>query len=267
MRSEKLLNAIGNINDTLITDAMAMPSKMEKPKVARWIKYVAMAACLCLIFVLPIAAAQSELFVDIFTDMTGWHIQAREYYTDRDFSKEVRTLAKEEAGAITYYPAETLEEVEEFLGIDLPHNPLLTEEIRDEVHIETEVNGQMQRYDSHCLLRLAFSEDGSVLAADTDVAYRYGIMSLQVLYRIPTEDATFKGGGGIGGIDASITEAQTFTTSSGREYAVICNNAGEGIFSCLGYTVVDRVLVQVSLVGRSEEEMRQAVIEVLEAYE
>ncbi len=267
MRREKMLSAIGKIDDELIMDAMAVPSENAKPKASRWLKYSAIAACLCLLFILPIAAAQSELLVDIFTDMTGWHIQAKEYYTDRDFSKEVRSLAKEGAGTWSYYPMDSLEEVEEFLGIDLPRNPLLTEEIRDEVHIETEVNGKMERYDSHCLLHLAFSEDGSVLAADTDVAYRYGILSLQVLYRIPTEDATFKGGGGIGGIDASITEAQTFETSSGREYAVICNSAGEGIFSCLGYTVVDRVLVQVSLIGRSEEEMRQAVIEVLEAYE
>lgn len=266
MRSEKMLSAIGKINDELIMDAMVAPSESAKPKASRWVKYGALAACLCLLFILPIAAAQSELLVDILSDMTGWHIQAKEYYTDKEFSKEVRSLAKEMAGTWNYYPMDTLDETEEFLGIDLPRNPLLTKEIRDEVHIEAEVNGKMERYDAHCLLRLAFSEDGSVLAADTDVAYRYGIMPLQVLYRIPTEDATFKGGGGISGINASITEAQIFETSSGREYAVICNSAGDGIFSCRGYTVVDRILIEVSLIGRSEEEMRQAVVEVLEGF-
>lgn len=266
MKSEKLLSAIGEINDTLITEPLTKPLETAKPRRVRWVKYAAVAACLCLLFVLPIAAAQSDLMVEFFTDLTGWHIGTKKYYTDRDFSKEVRSLAREAAGTRKYYPMDTLEEAEEFLGISLPNNPMLTGEIRDKVYVETEVDGEMEHYESHCLLELSFSEDESVLAADTQAAYRYGLMHLYVLYRIPTEAAYSKGGGGIGGIDANITGAQTFVTASGREYAIVCTSSGEDIFSCYGYTVVDKILVEVSLIGRSEEEMRQAVTEIMEGY-
>ncbi len=266
MRSERLLNAIGEIDDDLILEAMVIPLKCQKPKQIRWIKYGALAACLCLLLALPIAAANNEMLVDIFADMTGWYIRSKEYYTDRDFSKEVRSLSKELAGEQTYLPMDSLEKAEAFLGIAIPDNPRLTGAIKDEVHIEVEVHGQRNRYDTPCLVYLAFDEDGSVTAADTNAAYRYGQMHLYVMYRIPTEDAVSKGGGGIGGIEANITETQSYITSSGRECTVVYTRTGDGIFSGYGYTVADSILVELSLIGRSEEEIQQAMTEVLEGF-
>ncbi len=267
MKSERLLNAIGENDDELILEAMVMPSESQNPKQIRWIKYGALAACLCLLLVLPIAAASNnEMLVDIFADMTGWYIHSKEYYTDRDFSKEVRSLSKELAGEQTYLPMDSLEQTETFLGIAIPDNPRLSETIKDEVHIEVEVNGQRIRYDTPCLVYLAFDENGAVTAADANAAFRYGQMHLYVMYRIPTVDAVSKGGGGIGGIDANITETQSYITSSGRECAVIYTSTGDGIFSGYGYTVVDSILVELSLIGRSEEEIQQAMTEVLEEF-
>lgn len=265
MRSEQILSAVGNISDELILQAMEPPK--EKTKGARWVKYVAAAACLCLLLALPIVAARNDLIVDFFADMTGWSIRSKDYFTDRDFSGEVRSLAKEKAGQSMYLPMEDPEQAETFLGIEIPENPLLTEDIADQVHIEVEENGQMIRYDTPCLISLAFSEDGSVVAADTQTAYRYEQMHLYVLYRMPTEYAASLGGGGIGVQNADTAQLQTYTTASGRECAVSCTTDENGICSGRGYTVVDSVLVELSLVGRAEEDIRQVIEEVLEAFE
>lgn len=265
MKSEKILNAIGQIDDEFILQAME-PSENANIRGNRWIKYAAIAACLCLLLALPIIATQNEMLVDIFSDMTGWRVRAKGYYTDKDFSKEVRALSQELAGDTKYVPMESLEQVEVFLGVAIPDNSLLTEEIADEAHIEVEKNGQRIRYDTPCLIYLAFSEDGSVLTVDTTAAYRYEQMHLYVTYRIPTEYAASVGGGGFGNQQTNIADSQTYITPSGRECAVFYTSSGDGVFSGFGYTVVDSVLVELSLVGRSEAEIRKAITEVLNGF-
>lgn len=266
MRSEKLLSAIGSIDDELILQAMTARSENTNHRRTRWIKYAAVAACLCLLLALPIVAARNEMLVDFFADMTGWHIRSKEYFADKDFSREVRSLSKKAAGESTNLPMENLEQVEEFLGIAIPKNPLLTAEIADKVHMEVETNGQSVRYDTPCLVYLAFSEDGSVVAADTHAAYRYKQMHLYVTYRMTTEYAVSIGGGGMGNQNADMAQLQTYITDSGRECAVFFEKSGDGIYSGRGYTVVDAVLIELSLIGRSEENIQQAITEVLEAF-
>lgn len=266
MRSQKILNAIGRIDDELILEAMTIHSERVNTKPVRWIKFGALAACLCLLLALPIVATQSDLLVDIFSDMTGWRVRAKGYYSDKDFSKEVRALSQELAGDTKYAPMESLEQVEEFLGVAIPDNSLLTEEIADEVHIEVEENGQRIRYDTPCLIYLAFSEDGSTIAVDTTAAYRYEQMHLYVTYRMPTEYATAIDGGGFGSQQANIVGSQTYITPSGRECAVFYTSTGDGVFSGYGYTVVDAVLVELSLVGKSEAEIRKVITEVLDGF-
>lgn len=266
MKSEKLLSAIGNIDDELVLQGVTVRSEKTNHRRTRWIKYAAVAACLCLLLALPIVAARNEMLVYFFADMTGWRISSKDYFTDKDFSREVRSLSKKSAGESTYLPMENLEQVEEFLGIAIPANPLLTDEIADEVHMEVEMNGQSIRYDTPCLVYLAFSEDGSVVVADTNAAYRYKQMHLYVTYRMTTEYAVSIGGGGISDQNADMTQLQTYITDSGRECAVYFEKSGDGIYSGRGYTVVDAVLVELSLIGRSEENIQQAITEVLEAF-
>ena len=104
------------------------------------------------------------------------------------------------------------------------------------------------------------------VAADTQAAYRYKQMHLYVTYRMTTEYAVSIGGGGIGDQNADMAQLQTYITDSGRECAVFFEKSGDGICSGRGYTVVDAVLIELSLIGRSEENIQQAITEVLEAF-
>ena len=58
MKEEKLLNAIGNISDDLIDDAVIVASKKTQP--ITWMRRLAIAACLC--FLIAISAVITPLF-------------------------------------------------------------------------------------------------------------------------------------------------------------------------------------------------------------
>lgn len=63
MKNEKILNALGKINDDMIADArIGTPAKKSTPK---WVRWVAMAACLCLI------VAASSLIAPLFGGESG----------------------------------------------------------------------------------------------------------------------------------------------------------------------------------------------------
>ena len=47
MKNDQILDAIGTINDEAIADARAY----QRPKTRRWVKWGAMAACVCLLVI------------------------------------------------------------------------------------------------------------------------------------------------------------------------------------------------------------------------
>ena len=265
MNSEKLLRAIGDIDEELIAQAAACEIQRAKP--VRWVKYTAVAACLCLLLALPIVAARNEMLVDFFSNLMGWRIYTKEYVKDREFSKNVQELAKIRAGETVRMTFDSLVQTEEYLGISLPENPLLAEQMTDQVHMEVESNGRTERFDAPCLVTLVFAEDGSMVAADVDAAYRYDGMHLYVTYRITTQYAASVDGGGISYPTADIADLQTYTTASGRECAVYYTKNAEGICTADGYTVMDGILVNLSLITRAESDAQQAIAALMEAFE
>ena len=277
MKSERLLQALGKIDDQWIVDAMELPEK-AKPVRRRWVKYGLIAACLCLLLAVPIVASQTDLIVDVFSDMTGWNVRTKNYFANTDFSEElieqVKELAEDETGwkrdavnRTIYIPVDSEVEAEKKLGIAIPNNALLTEEIKDDIHMEVEENGAWVRYDRHCLLQVTFDREGNVRRADTMIAYRYEGSSVTVTYGMMTEDVTRVDGGGFGSVRVENMQEQRFVSTAGRECVVYYSENQQGKYFAYGYTVVDKVLLEISIIGESRGMLEERMVRFLNAYE
>lgn len=272
MKSEVLLKAIGKIEDELVLAAVEAPDEKTSARRKGWMKWGALAACLCLFLVIPVAAATKSLLVQFYPDRTGWEIDwnNKERIAVADFSENVQKFLEELGNESQYIDMESLEKAEEFLGVEVPDNVLLTEAIKDELHIETEVNGQKKKYDSHCLVRFGIDDDGKLLAVNTKAAYRYKKLLVQVTYQMKTEENVWENGGGFGGMNFEGLELQHYTTPSGRECTIFYDSFGVGNkkrCSGYGYVYIDGVLIELNIMYDSERMVQKSMIELLDAFE
>ena len=267
MKNDKLLNAIGKINDELVFAAMEVPIKKVRAKRKAWIKGGAIAACLCLFLVIPVAAAAKDILVNILSDRTGWSVTTKERIAVEDFSNEVQEFVKESKEESKFLVMENVAEAEKFLGVALPDNMLLEEASKDDMHVEININGQKERYDAHCIVYLRKNKEEKLALANTEAAYRYGGVYVSVNYRINTEDNRYDSGFGVVFEERQSSEAIEYITSSGRECVIFYEGEEGGIFGGYGYTLVDGVLVQLYLLNRSEESVQNCMLKLLDAFE
>lgn len=271
MKNEKLLNAIGKIDDELILAAVEVPAKKEKKKRSVWIKWGALAACLCLFLVTPVAAAAKDLMVEILSDRIGWSVKTKERISVEDFSKEVQELVKEMETESKFLAMESVDEAEEFLGVPIPDNAVLAGAMKDELHVETDVSGQKERYDVHCLVYLRKDKEGELIVVDTEAAYRYWGAPVRVNYRMITDSNSYDSGFGVLYSDEfdreQNPEAKTHVTPSGRECTVFYSGEEHGLFTGYGYVLVDDVLIQVSIIDKAGENVQSCMMDILDAFE
>lgn len=261
MKQEKLLLAMGDICDAFVLDAMQAPVKSNR---RIWTKWVAVAACLCLLIAIPVAGAHSDLIVEFLSGENRWSVRSEYRFTERDFSKEVRKHGKQENAGTLYFPMESLEEAEEFLGVELPYNSSLERAVPDELHVEFEENGKRVRYEEHCLVMLHYGEHGKLNVADIWAQYRHGTSVVRIYYRMPTTNIPYKNGGGMGGFDEEAIE-ERYVSPCGREFSIFYT--GEILNDSYGYGVIDGVLLEVEVIDRSEENVRKYMTKILDGFE
>jgi len=236
MKQEKLLYVIGKIDDEFIEEAME--PKMARVSRGRWIKTAAVAACLCVAIAIPIMATQNDLIVTMLSGMHGWHVRTENHFEQTDFSESLRAEAMTQAKEDALW-AEGIEQssinitvdsemaAEKLLGIEIPDNELLSEAIRDQVHLGVEENGQLVRYDSSYILQIIINRQGTIQLVDTMAAYRYKGLPAVVTYRMNTEAVTAKDGGGFGNINVkNMYYSEQYATASGRACEVYYSAVG-----------------------------------------
>ena len=271
MKNEKMLNAIGKIDEDLVLAAMEVPAKKIRVKRNVWLKWGAVAACLCLFLATPVAAAAKVMLVDILADRAGWLVKTKERITVEDFSKEVQEFVEKSEEKSKYFVMESLEEAEEFLGVAIPDNALLEKAVKDKIHREININGQNEQYDAHCMVYLLKNKEGKLAVVDTDATYRYENILVMVNYRMNTDANSYDSGFGVEYSEMSekdqTPKAIEHITPSGRECTIFYEGEAGGIFGGYGYVVVDGVLVQLYLMDISEAKVRNCMLELLDAFE
>lgn len=260
MKTEQLLNAIGDIDDGLVLGAAEADAKPRKNRV----KWGVLAACLCLLVAIPVAAAHTELLVELLSDESGWSVHSEHRFKLRDFSKEVRKLWKGVSAETLYFPMESLDDAEEFLGVEIPYNSSLERAVKDEMHLEVTVDGQKVRYDEHCLVMLHYGLEGKLIGADIWTQYRYSTSVVQIYYRMPTTNIPYEIGGGFTVIEESDVE-QSYISPTGREFAIFYTDAT--LNDGYGYGVVDGVLMELRVSDRSQENLRKWMTKLLDGFE
>ena len=259
---EKLLYAIGNADECLIDEAMSF-RRDRKPSVLRW---VAVAACVCLMLASPVRAVMTEALQKLIHE-NG----ILEYFTpDRlpihRLSSEALAAFPKEAGQTGYLCMDTIGEAEEFLGIDLPDNPVLENALWDELHLGLESG---ERYDSHCILKLYTGDQPEPYGLEVEAAYRMNELLVDVMYRCTTENNPYENGGGVG-FDAEAYQKTQYITESGRTWDFYIKAYDEGKKIAFAFSNIDGMLtwVQVWFVPEyiQEDAIQAQLIEIVEAY-
>ena len=259
---EKLLCAIGNADECLIDEAMSF-RRDRKPTVLRW---VAVAACVCLMLASPVRAVMTEALQKLIHE-NG----ILEYFTsDRlpihRLSREALSAFPKGTGQTSYLCMDTIGEAEEFLGIDLPDNPVLENALWDELHLELESG---ERYNSHCILKLHTGDRPEPYVLDVEAAYRVNGLLVDVMYRCTTENNPYENGGGVC-FDAEMYEETKYIAENGRTWDFYIKVHDEGKKTAFAFSNIDGMLtwVQIWFVPEyiQEDAIQAQLIEIVDAY-
>ena len=259
---EKLLWAIGTADECLIDEAMSF-RRDRKPTVLRW---VAVAACFCLMLASPVRAVMTEALQKLIHE-NG----ILEYFTsDRlpihRLSREALSAFPKETGQTSYLCMDTIGEAEEFLGIDLPDNPVLENALWDELHLGLESG---ERYDSHCILKLHTGDQPEPYGLDVEAAYRMNGLPVDVMYRCTTENNPYDTAGGVA-LDAETYQKTQYTAESGRTWDFYIKAYDEGVKTAFAFSNINGMLtwVQIWVVPEyiQEDAIQAQLIEIVEAY-
>lgn len=259
---EKLLHAIGQADDRLIAEAMDF-RRERKPAVLRW---VAVAACVCLLLASPVGAVMTETLHKLIHD-NG----ILEYFTlDRlpihHLSGEAMAAFPKEVGQSTYLCMDTIGDAEEFLGIELPDNSVLENACLDELHLELESG---TRYDSHCILMLYTGDKPEPYGLDAEAAYRVNGLLVDVMYRCTTERNPYDDGGGVG-FDAEAYQTTQYTDKNGRAWDFHIKTYGDGSKTAFAFSNINGILTWVQIwhipVYIQDDAVQAQLIEIADAY-
>ena len=119
MKSEKMLNAMENINDELIIGAMEEP-KMKKFHSIGKIKWTVLAAAIALLVAVPVMAEVFGFSLDFSETDKYLDVNTNAVFAAEEFSEEVRAVKGQE-----YFVMQDMAEAEEFIGINIPDNAVL----------------------------------------------------------------------------------------------------------------------------------------------
>lgn len=258
---EKLLMAIGGADERLIEEALEIRVK-RKPSVLRW---VAVAACVCLLLASPVVAAMVGSLVELWpSDKTvSYHINER--ITIDSLSEEVAEAFDGQKKTVLRYQMDTLEEAEEFLGVELPENEILSG--ADPKHFERITDeGEVLR--QSCLLYLFGNDEMGLTSFNIDAYFQIDNVYAFVMYRAATEQMPYENGGGIG-FDVEQFDREDYITEEGLSAVIYKRYTGvDPLVNWSGYavTTVDGYLVHISVNAPTEQEVVDTMKTLLDAY-
>lgn len=260
MKEEKLLRAIGGIDDDLIDSAM----ETQKKKHPTWVRWAAVAACLCLLVASPVGAYMGEALETFIRDGRIEHTN-----TDRlrleDLSPEALADFPDNAGEARYITMDAKEDAEAYLGFDLPDNPVLEASVADQLHL---LNEYAEELHSHCIIRLSTGKELEPICVDAEFAYRMGGVPINVMYRYATEKNEYDTAAAVG-VEVGSFDASEYTDGDGRVWSLYLKEGEDGKVGAMALSKVNGTLTWIDIMvsNLSRESMNDLMIEIMEAYE
>ena len=257
---EKLLMAIGGADERLIEEALEVRVR-RKPAILRW---VAVAACVCLLLASPVVAAMVGSLVELWpSDKTvSYHINER--ITIDSLSEEVAEAFDGQKKTVLRYQMDTLEEAEEFLGVELPENEILSG--ADPKHFERITDeGEVLR--QSCLLYLFGNDEMGLTSFNIDAYFQIDNVYAFVMYRAATEQMPYENGGGIG-FEVEQFDREDHMTASGMESVIYTKYSGDSNWgwSCNGIATLDGYVIFIRLNAPTKQEAVDTMKTILDAY-
>ncbi len=264
MKSEKMLNVMENIDDELIIGAME-ETKVKKFHSIGKIKWTVLAAAIALLVAVPVMAEVFGFSLDFSETDKYLNVNTNAVFAAEEFSEEVRAVKGQE-----YFVMQDMTEAEEFIGIDMPDNAVLEKAYPHSVQMDFFSEGNPQSV--HCCVFVGENE-GNLLCAHAEAWYLFknpdnlspGSVSVNVIYKAVCSQNPSSEVAGYGfNMDDIVPEIEEYITHSGRECEIAFY---EGYtFDAMGVTVVDRMLVIIEVSGNDEAAVREATLEILDAY-
>lgn len=259
MKNDKLLFAMDGIGDDLIAGAME-PKKQRRRPLLRW---AAAAACVCLV---TAVTAGADVLGNVLEEIgkTSSTYRAPERYTSANFSQEAIDAAKEygEMDHITF-PMDSLEELEEFVGMEHLDNEIL-DRARPKTVTTRTPDGAAFESAHNVLLSVS---DGKILMANTNSFYTVDKATVHVRYEIVTENLSQDGG--VAMIHAGTEDRADYTTPSGMTCTIYTNV--DGFFTeCTAFAAKGDCLIWVTVdytLAEGETDTAQQLIRrIMDAY-
>lgn len=260
-QEEMLLRAIGGADERLIEEALEVRAK-RKPAVLRW---VAVAACVCLLLASPVGAAMVDRLVELFPseNMVSYHINDR--VSIENLSDEVVNALNGQDETVLFYPMDTVEEMEAFLGVELPGNEVLSD--ADLKNFDT-ITEDGKEYRAPCRVHLFGNKEYGLTCVEAKMYYQLGNAYVFVMYRAATEQMPYENGGGVG-FDTEQFVREDYVTEKGLTCVLYKRYTGvHPLVNWSGYAVatVDGYLIHISLDAPSEQEVESTLKSILDAY-
>ena len=253
---EKLLHAIGQAADRRIAEAMDF-RREHKPAVLRW---VAVAACVCLLLASPVGASVVDSIIEEFRS-----VRAPERYSVSALPQELLEEAKVQDESI-FIPTDSMEEAMELVGLKHLENHVLESAEPKEVHTTTETG---EEYESAFQAWMKVV-DGEIWVAVVDGWYTMKQSTVSVTYILTTEQAPTDGGFAFDPEELGLREE--YTTPSGLECILYTRNDADndpdiiGYTDCVGFAARGGCLIYVT-VGNPQEEIAMSTLrQILDAY-
>ena len=255
-KEEKLLRAIGGADESLIEEAMEVRVK-KKPTVLRW---VAVAACVCLLLASPVGASVVDSIIEEFRS-----VRAPERYSVASLPQELLEKAKAQDKSI-FIPTDTMEEAMELVGLNNLGNHVLESAEPKAVHTTTETG---EEYESAFQAWMKVV-DGEIWVAVVDGWYTMDQSSVYVTYILTTEQAPTDGGFAFDPEELGFREE--YTTPSGLKCILYTRNDADndpdiiGYTDCVGFAAREGCLIYVTVGNPQEETAMSTLRQILDAY-
>lgn len=263
-REEKLLRVIGDVDAELIVEASEF-NQQRKPKVLRW---VAVAACVCLLLASPVGASVIGMLKEAIglDGHSFFYTEAR--FSTEDFSEEARAVAANQEDDREFYCMDDLEAAEDFLGIELPNNAVLSKAAPDIITLDVYSEDQLiETYSAPCLIELDRNSGHALTSAFVWAEYMIEDCMISVHYVASTEERPDKTDYTIGFENKESTR-ENYVTDAGIEAVLYIRKVdyGYGSWEARGVLVVDNYLVVVCVYEWSEGEAIITLKTILDAY-
>lgn len=273
MKSERLLNAIGKIDDKMIEEAWETPikktdsRKRNKKYISnKWMKRLAVAACFFMVISVPVLAIEHGLRLRFMPSQHEWSVNIQGRFPIEAFSKKVLELADSLGEEDGIYTMNNFEEASQFLGIDLPDNEILGKMPQEQIE-QTWSDGKQVA--GNTMVHIINNHECDFIGAWTYSSYLYKGTKVWVNYQLITELNPYENGGGISmeiNADESEQRMETYVTASGRECSIIYSGFGEYSNAAYAYMDIDGILTEVQIMHASSDNIEIIVKEVMDAY-